>query len=103
MKLSSNDSFAELRIVEDDHGSHVEPAFDEDWPNLVKLQWQAAVVRERCDGLRITFMEQPHYPGEYCVTVPGASAVSFTFAEAWTLVNGIEMGYQAAAGGTGDG
>lgn len=84
--------------VGDAHGSHIEPPLDEDWDDLTKLQWQAAVVSADT-GLDIEVIE---FPTNFCIHIRSttggtlASISSQGLRDTWTYLSGIASGASAA-------
>lgn len=83
--------------VHTERGSHIEPEFDPDWPERVKLEWHAAVTAHDT-GLRVEvfnaqlWVDDVKQEGLYCIAVGSSSASAFTYREAWTYLNGISTG-----------
>jgi len=92
-----SDYFPDMRRIETEHGDYVEPALNQDWPMLTKLEWQLAVLRVDT-GIRMTVRpghstidgyEIP-YLFAYSAMNHGWSARSFN--ESWDFINGVSTG-----------
>ena len=101
------DQVIEVRRVHDGQFTNVEPEFDGTWPKLTKLEWQCAVVELDC-GIRprvspaLVHVNGVLQPDHFCVAVGDSSISPLSFLDAWTYLNGVAAGAQAAAarGGT---
>ena len=93
--------------VQDGRSSLVEPPLDPEWDEPTKLAWHAAVIAHDT-GLNITVSDEAWtdgqgrpQPGHYAITVyrpdggPVSSASAFPCRDAWTYLNGIEVGVRA--------
>jgi hypothetical protein len=94
------DAINNAHMVRTDRGWSPDPPMDPSWPDLVKLKWHAALVCSKT-GINVTVHLQPQdHPGDhYQVTLRGprwASATIHTYRSAWTYLNGIESGAEAA-------
>ncbi|AEJ92290.1 hypothetical protein OPTIMUS_75 [Mycobacterium phage Optimus] len=100
-------SFEEVenaRMIRTEHGHTPEPEFDQTWPDLVKLRWSAALVRDQT-GLSVTVHEANYSIGGVqqtgCYSVHlryGATSSAsgpHSYDSAWTYLNGIRAGAQA--------
>lgn len=92
--------------VSDETGSHIEPPLQDDWSDLERLQWHAAVVE--CDaGVRVTIKPANAWhnglrrSGVYNISYShermSGSSSAYTFGQAWTFLNGIELGARLKA------
>lgn len=79
--------------VKTSSGSHIEPGLVESWTDAQKLAWHAAVVAAD-SGLAITVSQAGHL---FSVGSPGVSRNGILYRDAWTLLNGINAGAEAAA------
>lgn len=98
------EKIAAVKRVQDEHGSHIEPALDRTWTLLEQLRWQAAVVGIDCGITPIVthsrysirfadvWREQPDF---FSVQVGGSSSGPHSFDSAWTYLNGIGAGVRA--------
>ncbi len=101
----------EVRRVQTDHGSHIEPPFDEDASDLDKLRWQVAVTlhdaglprdavsvypvnvsRVVTRGVLRKREESVAIPGYFGFTWPGSSSAAYSFHEVWVLLTGVGHG-----------
>jgi hypothetical protein len=101
--------FQDLERVTTKRGSHVDPPLDEDWSDLVKLKWNAAVVRVDC-GVEVTVRVAesqyrrgsgkwlPAKPDRYQALAPGGSCDMGDFRESWAYLNGVRIGAEIALG-----
>lgn len=87
-------------------GSRIDPPLNDSWSDLKKLEWKAAVI-EADTGLKIEIYDPRSAtkffggwvrdrPRRYGFLVGCSSAASFSFGQAWTFMNGIELGYKTA-------
>lgn len=89
--------FTDLRRVQTDLGSHIDPPLNQWWPKLDQLRWKAAVCSIDC-GFTVKVGASGYWIGRrlqrnfYDVSVPNSSAGPFTFSSAWDYINGIETG-----------
>lgn len=99
----------DVRIVEHDRGSHVEPPLDQGWSDLDKLRWKAGTVRAAVGVVvRISpgAMSSPRPFGlghrihwdRYGLYIGNGGYVAFTLDQAWDFLNGVEAGASAATG-----
>ncbi|MFE3229315.1 hypothetical protein [Nocardia sp. NPDC059228] len=112
--MADRDSIAEpdwttVRRVEDETGSHVEPPFDEMWPDLWKLRWLAASVGAAI-GTEIHVGEDTKHGGPYRfgisyrysdidgTPVGVGTSQSRSVDGMWTYLTGMESGHRIAAG-----
>lgn len=101
------DQIVEVSRVEDGQFTNVDPEFDGSWPKLTKLEWQCAVVELDC-GIRprvspaLVHVNGVMQPDHFCIAVGDSSISPLSFLDAWTYLNGVAAGAQAAAarGGT---
>lgn len=90
--------YPEVRRVVNGLSSHIEPPLEEDWSDLEKLQWNAAVATLDT-GLRILV-----HPMEadvmgrvrYSVQVENISASARPYFEAWSYISAVSTGGLAA-------
>jgi hypothetical protein len=93
----------EMRVVrvETETGSHIEPPLDQDWDDLTKLRWHAAVVTydtgipiEVYDGRYSVkrFGKWRPVPGVYGFSVPGCSGGAMSYQSMWSWLNGFSSG-----------
>ncbi|OMB96487.1 hypothetical protein A5733_11485 [Mycobacterium sp. NS-7484] len=85
-------------------GRTPEPELDPAWPDLVKLRWHAALVRDET-GLDVHVGEAKYsiagvpQRGYYSINLRYGITSSFigphTYRDAWTYLNGIVTGAQA--------
>lgn len=91
--------------VHTEHGSHIEPPYDEGWDDLTGLRWHAAVT-EADTGVHVR-VEPANYSierhgrwvkqqGFFCVLVGHSSSGPYTFDQAWKTMNGVSMGVSAS-------
>lgn len=96
-----------VRRVQTEEGSHIEPPLDGTWDDLTTLRWQAAVVRTDT-GLNVD-VEPAKYSrkvGETWVPIPDLYNIryqhgcmgAYSFAEAWALLTGVDLGSRLARG-----
>lgn len=89
-------------------GSHIDPPLDQDWDDLMKLRWQAAVVTAdtglavRVSPAHLQYRATRWSPwriqsGVYDVHVGSSSCGAMRYAEAWSYLNGVAAGANAAA------
>jgi hypothetical protein len=81
--------------IHTDSGSHVEPPLDEDWPNLDKLRWLAALAAH--DGgmdtrLVVTLNDWDVKRESFSITYDIGLTSPYSYTDAWTLLNGIAIG-----------
>lgn len=81
--------------VHTDTGSHIEPALNDDWPLLQKLQWHAAVVAHDT-GLNVR-VDQPDDSSLFSIQIGNTSSGMHDFSDAWTYLNGVTAGARAVA------
>lgn len=105
--------FMVVERVATEHGSHIEPPFDESWDDLQKLQWSAAVtcvdggfapghVRVFAGGLlrRRGFRRRAvPVPGWYSINVGSLSMAAYRYDEAYDVLHGIAVGAPKARRG----
>lgn len=88
-----------VQRVQTEHGSHIEPWFDETWSLLEQLQWHAAVVEADTGlvvsisqgGLRVNGVEVVDY---YSWSGGSAGGGLGGFNQAWAWLNGVSRGYE---------
>jgi len=86
-----------VQRVNDEAGSHIEPALDPDWDEPTKLAWHAAAVAHDT-GLTIRLHDEAWelngkpMPGYYGIGVGRSSCSSFTYRDAWSYLNGVSVG-----------
>lgn len=80
-----------MKRIQTPGGSHIEPPFDEAWSELDKLHWHAGVA-SMDTGLSISVNAINDAPTPYGITVGSSSAAPFSFASAWTYLNGVDTG-----------
>jgi hypothetical protein len=92
----------DVRRIETEGGSHIEPPLDREWTLYDKLRWQAGVVHADT-GLDITVKPSDYrvdgVPIEgYADIIIAGSTVAGPCAYSWarTAMDGIEIGYRAA-------
>lgn len=89
------------RRVKEAHGSHAEPEFDEDWPEIDKLRWHMAGALFGT-GIEIEVGEAAYWrndvpqKGYYSFSYPGGSSCCYNFHGAWDKIGGIELGLRLA-------
>lgn len=95
-----------VKRVHDDNGSHIEPPMDNNWPDIDKLRWWAAVAE--ADTGKDLVVEHAHLqrrttnwrgvekwepvPGEYAVLHDGHYATTGNYHHTWTWINGFVAG-----------
>ena len=94
------DAVETAHMVRTHNGHTPEPSLEQSWPDLIKLKWRAALVRNTT-GTNVTVHLQPQgHPGDYYqITLRTSgwfSATIHTYRNAWTYLNGIEAGAEAA-------
>lgn len=77
-----------VKRIEDENGSHIEPALGNHWRNSKKLRWKAAVT-ELDAGIPVQIV--PMRRGRFIVNV-GGSSTNLTFTEAWLYLMGVNVG-----------
>ncbi|APC46665.1 hypothetical protein I5H34_gp088 [Mycobacterium phage Empress] len=92
------------RMIRTEHGWTPEPELDPAWPDLVKLRWNAALIRDET-GLSVTVHEANYsiggvqQTGWYSVRLrygmTSSVSVAHSYDSAWTYLNGIRAGAQA--------
>ncbi len=98
--------FPNLRIVHTERGSTPLPPMDDQWDKLTKLQWHAAVARERSGiafnvspaSYRVGRIKQRGYYNVSLRYPDGQFASSIgpiTYDQAWMYINGVEAGAHA--------
>jgi hypothetical protein len=88
--------------VQDDTGTHIEPALDQTWDEVTKLRWHAAVVAHDT-GLRIELHphlgEDGHYQyGVNIGEIDGGGLSSFNvgaYLDAWYALTHISIGAES--------
>lgn len=91
-----------VRRVATNSGSHIEPGLDNKWPDIDQLRWKAAVVAWDSDTIHVEHADLRWngipVKGYYSIQF-GASAIGpVSFKEAWSMMSGIGIGYEANNG-----
>lgn len=96
------------RMVPTRDGWKPEPPLDPTWPDLIKLRWHAALIRDKT-GLNIAVNKGKYsingipQAGYYAVHLRYGNTAQLsgphTFADAWNYLNGIETGATAVLNG----
>lgn len=88
-----------VRMIKTEHGAHPEPGIaDLPGDDLTALRWHAGVLQAET-GIRVriglvrTKFGRPEYP----LSTLGISHSQLPFREAWTYINGMSHGAEAAA------
>lgn len=100
VELTEDEIFTDLRRVPapgDPLGTHVEPAFDIDWPEYTKLRWKVAVTKLDTDLTDVEFEVFLASPATwnhplYQVTLNGAILTHGDLHECWISLNAFETG-----------
>lgn len=92
--------WTQVRRIADETGSHIEPEYDETWPDLWKLRWHAAAVSAEI-GIRITVSENSTYTGWYGMSYRAGNASVGTsqtasFDGLWSRLVGMASGFEIA-------
>lgn len=93
----SKRTFAELKRVNFEGGSRIEPALKPIWLPLKRLQWKAAVTSVDT-GLHVTVKPADYRVsgigqfGVYEVGVEYAGTGPLDYRSAWSLLTGVEIG-----------
>jgi len=89
-----------LSRVETENGSHIEPAYNDRWSEVVRISWLLAVI-EIDYGLRAKVYDSNYRigahrvkPPHYGVALPGISMDGGTFPELWRMLNNLGTGYR---------
>jgi hypothetical protein len=95
-----------VQRIRTDHGSHVEPPFDESWSDLEKLRWKTAIA-ELDGGLGVgtlkvseapqeerkkRFVMSYRYPVFYQLSYGYGSMGIYTYDQMWVLLTGVLLG-----------
>lgn len=97
----NDDYFADMRRVKTEHGDYVEPALNQDWPMLKKLEWQLAVLRVDT-GIVMTVHRGNHWINgvklldQFSYSAPNHGWTPRGFHESWSLINGVKDGAMMA-------
>jgi len=86
----------DVRRVETEGGSRIEPPLNQSWSTLKKLQWKASVVSVD-SGLDV-WVDQSGLssPDSFALGVTGfSSCTPHTYREAWSYLSGISTGAEA--------
>ena len=86
--------FPDMRRVKTEHGDYVEPALNQDWPMLTRLEWQLAVLRVDT-GIRM-WVKPGELPNQFSYWAVGFGYSSMGFHYAWNFINGVSMGVKLA-------
>lgn len=92
----------QVHRVTADGGTSIGPPLDKSWPDLKKLEWHAAAVTMDT-GIEITVTPSDYriggwkQRGYYDVASPGSVSGPHTYYDAWSLINGINIGAMAIA------
>lgn len=99
-----------VRRIETGRGSHIEPRLQDDWSELAKLRWHAAVV-VLDSGTDARVLVEPSVSkwkpkwspfwfseDSFQITVGNSTAFPFTFDSAWIYLNGVGSGLSAGSG-----
>jgi hypothetical protein len=104
----------QMKVTRNQDGSH-SPAYDEDWPEVTRLEWHAAVIALET-GLRIDVectrnlpagVRVRDYPDArqdiFRISVKGTWAMGITdpveFKDAWNFLDGVKVGTVVNGGG----
>ena len=96
-----SDYFTDMRRIETEHGDYLEPALNQDWPMLTKLEWQLAVLRVDT-GIVMTVQPGNHWiNGVKLLDQFSYSAMNHGwsprgFHESWDFINGVKDGAMLA-------
>lgn len=101
--LAAREQFADLRMVEEGSGRGGPSInLDPSWDEITKLRWKAALV-ERATGIRIIVtpghgtINGREIPNQYNLNIGSSSLSGASFNSNWTLLNGVEIGFEGAA------
>jgi len=95
----------EVARIGDEMASHIEPAMDESWPDLKKLQWEAGVTQVD-SGVTVYIVTgccgQKDWRGRYkwaddiyAIDIGLSSYGGFTYRSASTFLGGVGAGARA--------
>lgn len=98
--MSDHEGRMNVRRVQDDRGSHIEPPINEEWDDLTTLRWLAGVVhadtgldiRVNSGGLIVDGVPQDDC---FNIVLGSSSASAFAFDSAWTYISGVSAGHRA--------
>jgi hypothetical protein len=100
--LAAREQFADLRMVEMGRGTGPSLDLDPSWDEITKLRWKAALV-ERATGIRVIVtrghgtINGREIPNQYNLNIGSSSLSGASFNSNWTLLNGVEIGFEEAA------
>jgi hypothetical protein len=98
----------QMTVTRNEDGSH-SPAYDENWPEAVQLEWHAGIVAVET-GLRIQVQcssdivtgvrVEGDHPDTYRVTLKGPRVLTsygaMEFRQAWSFLDGVRAAVQAS-------
>lgn len=92
-----------VKRIKTNSGTYIEPRMEQDWPDLLKLEWRVAVVLADT-GIAAGVQEADYTVNwipirrVYSIALEGQTIGPLSFKSAWAYLNGITASFYAITG-----